>query len=225
MQVLALTYEGATASELLPYLHTAFYPLRVMCCYGKWAKHEGVRSLPESNIGKGREIVGCMWKDCIIPYVADKRQPPDFGVLIVEQDMRFYRADCNALEQLDKYPDLKKLKFDDRVLCYPKRTGDLPAPTPELKDILAVISKARRWETEGCPDGHSGLVWLSWEPVTLGGNHYGWVADTDRRPYVAGTGNYMWYLDNRTANKILDVLKVALPTERETPQNAVPCFL
>eukprot|EP00969_Alexandrium_andersonii_P225803 9972050-Alexandrium_andersonii.AAC.1 len=47
-------------------------------------------------------------------------------------------------------------------------------PTPELKDLFATATAARRWATPRCPHGHRNLMWFNWEPFLQGSptGHY-----------------------------------------------------
>ena len=49
---------------------------------------------------------------------------------------------------------------------YQKRLkGEDPLdPTPELRDMLAMATAARKWTTPECPGGHGELIWGKWEP-------------------------------------------------------------
>ena len=37
-------------------------------------------------------------------------------------------------------------------------------PIPELRDMLAMATAARRWTTPECAGGHDKLIWGSWQP-------------------------------------------------------------
>ena len=83
-------------------------------------------------------------------------------------------------------------------------SGEIPLdPTPELRDMLAMTTAARRWATPECPGGHGELIWGSWEPWIRTSIHYRWQVQAGKRTTHPGVGNYVWMVTAACARKIL----------------------
>ena len=182
----------------------AFSRARPIAVFGQDAKSEG-RSVmvPESANQRGREIVGVNFTEQLFRYCADDR----FRFFILEQDFRFYASDTTAFERIHakKHGEICHgmglWKPSDELLTK-LRSAE---PTPELKDLLATVTAARRWATPNCPHGHHNLIWLGWEPFLQGSpsGHYQWPAyKAEKRDFVPGTGNYLWWITARGARYI-----------------------
>ena len=182
-----------------------------MAIFGQDAHSENKgRQVPESHRHAGREIVGVNFVDQLFRYCADDRFPDDHGFFILEQDFRFYHTDCLAFDRLHaKGVDTGALSPD--LFPFLKPYGESPAPTPELRDLLAYVTAARRWGSERCPGGHHDLIWFSWEPRLRSSEsgHYHWSPHPgESREHVPGTGNYMWWVTARGARHIRQTVLV-----------------
>ena len=214
----------ATGSAPIPLLS-----VRPIAIFGQDAKMEGrSEQVPESANQRGREIVGVNYVEQLFRYCADQRFRDDTGFFILEQDFRFYAADVQAFERLHA----KKLGGMWAQAGLFKPTADLNTalktgePTPELRDLLACVTAARRWATAACPHGHHNLIWFSWEPNLQGSptGHYRWGAyPAEQRDFVPGTGNYMWWLTARGARHIKNTVLAAPPCLQSYPTSPPAC--
>ena len=84
------------------------------------------------------------------------------------------------------------------------------APTPELRDMLAMATMARKWTTPECPGGHGELIWGSWEPWIRCNVHDHWQVQADKRNTQPGVGNYAWMVTAACVRKILVEIARAL---------------
>ena len=172
----------AKAAELGPYCAMALMPLRPLVVDGQAAILEPPRTGLKGHCG-GRGVVGSAWIDLLLPYCADLRHGPDTKFFIIEQDWRLYPEDLEAVFEnpggteehgsssasTDVAPSAMPgpLKYEKLL------SGEIPLdPTPELRDMLAMTTAARRWTTPECPGGHGELIWGSWEPWIRTSVHY-----------------------------------------------------
>ena len=120
-------------------------------------------------------MVGSAWIDLLLPYCADPRHAPDTKFFIIEQDWRLYPEDLEInFESPDDPREYGSSSASTDVapsaMPRPARyqkllSGEDPLdPTPELRDMLAMATAARRWTTPECPGGHGELIWGNWEP-------------------------------------------------------------
>ena len=186
--------------ELDPYHTTAFWPLPVLVVYGQNAKLEP--TIWEGGFREDRDVVGSAWMDEIFLYCADKRHSPDTKFFIIEQDFRFYPEDCDgdALEARSHGAPMPQANRENAKVNY-------DSVSPELRDLLAYCTAARRWRTDKCPEGHGDLMWMSWEPglqpSKKGEMHGPYKVTGDKRKSHPGTGNYLWMVTQKGANKIM----------------------
>ena len=177
---------------------------RPVAIFGQDAASEGrSQQVSESYRGTGREVVGVNFVQQLFRYCADRRFRDDHGFFICEQDFRFYGADCEALERLHAMGVRQQLTA--AVKPRPKAPGQLPEATPELRDLLAHVTAARRCTSERCMEGHHNMIWFSWEPRLRPSDlpHYDWPSHAGEHRYkVPGTGNYMWWITARAARTI-----------------------
>ena len=128
----------------------------------------------------------------------------------MEQDFRFYPTDCTAIQRLRR--KLVRSRLPARRVQPLQRTAEeLNNPTPELRDLLAYVTAARRWVNDACPQGHHNLMWMSWEPWLSKSDtkHYHWEPHPgERRENVPGTGNYLWFITARGARHIKSTVLV-----------------
>ena len=176
---------------------------RPIAIYGQNAKAEGRAAWVEGTHNWGREVVGVNFVEQLFLYCADERFRDDVGFFILEQDFRFYAADCTAVQRLRA----KGVRAKIRHGSVQPQEGSVSQeePTPELRDLLCYVTAARRWETDRCPYGHHNLIWMSWEPDLRKSKnkHYHWAPHPgEHRQNVPGTGNYMWYITARGARHI-----------------------
>ena len=185
-------------------------------------------TVPESANERGREVVGVNYVEQLFRYCADVRFRDDTGFFILEQDFRFYAADVEAFQRLHAK---KQGELVANLGLY-KPSGELAKvlkqvePAPELRDLLACVTAARRWATPNCPHGHHNLIWISWEPNLQGSKtgHYRWEPyPAEQRDFVPGTGNYMWWITARGARHIKDTVLAAPPCLQSCP--ALPSTL
>ena len=184
---------------------------RPIAIFGQNAKAEGRAQWVEGTHNWGREVVGVNFVEQLFLYCADERFRDDVGFFILEQDFRFYAADCTAVQRL-RAKGLREKIRDGSVQPRTKIRSE-EEPTPELRDLLCYITAARRWVTDRCPHGHHNLMWMSWEPKLRKSDcpHYHWPPHRGEfRNNTPGTGNYMWYITARGARHIKRTV-LALP--------------
>jgi hypothetical protein len=213
VQALVLTHETAKEVELDPYCVTALLPLRPLVSYGHEAKLEPPQTRGKGHCG-GKDVVGSAWIDLLLPYCADPRHAPDTKFFIIEQDWRLYPEDLEVnFESPDgtgEYgsssasTDVAPSSMPGPVRYQKLLSGEDPLdPTPELRDMLAMATAARKWTTPECPGGHGELIWGSWEPWIRCSVHYQWQVQADKRSTHPGVGNYVWMVTAACARKIL----------------------
>jgi hypothetical protein len=92
-------------------------------------------------------------------------------------------------------------------------------PTPELRDMLAMATGARRRATPECPGGHGELMWGSWEPWIRTSVHDQWQVQTEKRTTHPGAGNYARVVTAACARRI----KVEVAQALVSRNVSVPC--